>query len=339
MSQPLDAPALFQTYVRRMADSAIAQIRAAGEGLPSEEERDLALNTLSYALSAPDIWPTASHLLTELAPKMEQAGHRREWIEYLEEGITQSQTRGDAKTEAELRLQLGVLHQFLAEFEPARMQLGRSMDLFTDLADEHGRARAINRLARTAWRQGSFAEAEALANQALSLTGDEAEQAYSRLVLGAAALLSRKWTEAVLPLETSLAVWERRGDKRMSAWAHTNLGSVYRRLDDYDRRAAICARRSRSLPKSAIPSIKPGPQSRSATLTSCVRNTRKRWIITCRQNASSASPKTNLIWPTSIWALARLTAIWAAGPRRSKRTRQALTDGTNSTIWQKPPTP
>ncbi|MCO6452688.1 MAG: tetratricopeptide repeat protein [Caldilineales bacterium] len=233
MTQPLDAPALFQTYVQRMAESAIIQIQAAGQGLPGEAERDLALTTLNYALSAPDGWSAASRLLINLAPKMEQAGHRQEWIEYLEAGIDRSQSCGDVATEAELRLQLGVLYQLMSALVSSRNQLTRSAELFAGLNDTLGQVRALNRLARTAVQQGDFDTAERMANRALQLADDEAEHAYGWLVMGTAFLFRREWDEAAAFYEKSLAVWERGGDKRMMAWANTNLGSAYRRLDEF----------------------------------------------------------------------------------------------------------
>ncbi|MCP4164335.1 MAG: tetratricopeptide repeat protein [Chloroflexi bacterium] len=174
-------------------------------------------------------------MLTTLTPIMERAGFRHGWIDYLHEGLHRSQQYDDAATEAELRLQLGVLYQLLAEFKTAREHLQHSATLFGNLEDAYGQARALNRLARVATREGGLDEAEDLANQAMAKTEEKSERAYSYLVLGAVALHQRAWSEAIPFLEKCLTVWEECSDKRMLAWTHTNLGFALRMLNDYDK--------------------------------------------------------------------------------------------------------
>ena len=81
---------VFREYVRRSVRRALADARAAEAGLPAEQ-REQALQTLTFALDATDAWPEARDLLVALAPKLEQAGWREEVVPFLLRGIEVSQ--------------------------------------------------------------------------------------------------------------------------------------------------------------------------------------------------------------------------------------------------------
>ncbi len=85
---------VFREYVRRSVRRALADARAAEAGLPAEQ-REQALQTLTFALDATDAWPEARDLLVALAPKLDQAGWREEVVPYLLRGIEVSESTGD----------------------------------------------------------------------------------------------------------------------------------------------------------------------------------------------------------------------------------------------------
>ncbi|MCB0228882.1 MAG: hypothetical protein KDH90_07100, partial [Anaerolineae bacterium] len=64
LGAPLDAPSLFLSYIVNTARAALEQIEATGAALPADEDRDLALHSLDYALKLPDAWSVTGSLLT-----------------------------------------------------------------------------------------------------------------------------------------------------------------------------------------------------------------------------------------------------------------------------------
>ena len=228
-----DASSLFRTYIIRIAENALERIQAAGVALPSEEDRDLALTILDYAFKLPDAWPQTSALLTALAPKMEQAGFRYEWMTILDEGIRSSQKQGDLATEAELRLQKGILQQLLNDYDGACEQYRLSESRFAALGDQRGRARVWNRMASVMRRRKELADAENYARAALETFAEyDPERGYSLLVLGTIAYDRQCWDRAVSFFEQSLQLLKMSGNERFMAWVHTNLGLTLWRQED-----------------------------------------------------------------------------------------------------------
>ena len=135
-----DYPAIFRGYVVRSTQHILSVIRQAGAILPPED-RDQALHTLSYALKLPEAWPDARALLLIMAPKMEQAGFRDEWIPYLQQGADQSQQIGDTEAGAELHLHLGILYQLRSKYKEARTHLEISAKAFEKLDQPRPQAR------------------------------------------------------------------------------------------------------------------------------------------------------------------------------------------------------
>ncbi|MCB0254674.1 MAG: tetratricopeptide repeat protein [Anaerolineae bacterium] len=220
-----DAPVLFQTYVLNTTQAALARIKATGQALPDEQDRDLALYSLDYALKLPDAWPVTGSLLTTLAPKMEQAGHRRDWIMFLDAGIDASRACGDLAIESELHLQKGILYQLLAEYEQADSQYVLSQAGFTALSDQRGLARVLNRRAFVTRRLGRYREAEEHAAAAMALlAADDPELGYSYQVLGTIAYDRMQWQEAARRFEQSLDLLAGSDDRRRLGWAYSNLG-------------------------------------------------------------------------------------------------------------------
>jgi len=223
-----DFPSLFRQYITNSLEVTLAAIPRDG-ALLSAEIRDRALHVLSFALKQPDFWPCTRDLLLLLAPKLEQAGHREDWLPYLTAGLKQSLALGDVQTEAELGLQVGRLHYLCSQFVEAEAQLNRSLTLFTARGDRHGQARSHNELAWLDFLQHRYTDATRHAEQALALLDTEAlERAMSYRVQGMIAFDQMRWTEAEALHRQALRLFEKQRDQRKIAGSIQNLATALR---------------------------------------------------------------------------------------------------------------
>jgi tetratricopeptide (TPR) repeat protein len=235
-----DYPAIFRGYIVRNTQDVLDRVRQAGTILPPAE-RDQALHTLSYALKLPEAWPDTRALLLTMAPKMEQAGYRDEWMPYLEEGIQQSQTLDDPEAEAELHFQLGRVYRLRAKYGEARAHLEASARGFERLNASLNQARVLNRLAQVARLERRFEEATRLAEDALSLLGEQdTERGYSYLVLGMVAVDKREWAEGVDYFKQSLKLWKRENNQRMMGRCLMSIGSALLPIKRYQEAIDAC---------------------------------------------------------------------------------------------------
>ncbi|MFN8493006.1 MAG: tetratricopeptide repeat protein [Caldilineaceae bacterium] len=226
MSAAEDFPSLFRQYITNSIEVTLVDIPRNG-ALLSADLRDRALHVLSFALKRPDIWPCTRELLLLLAPKLEQAGHRDDWLPYLTAGVKQSLALGDAQTEATLGLQVGRLHYLCSQFAEAEAHVKRSLALFTALGDTHGQACSHNELAWLDFLQHRYTEATRHVEQALALLAPEAqERAMSYRVQGMIAIDQRRWAEAEALHRQALLLFEQQGDKRRIAGSMQNLAST-----------------------------------------------------------------------------------------------------------------
>ena len=236
-SIPASAPdyaALFQDHIGRSIARCMAAATARDK-LPAVRDREQALLTLSYALKAEQAWPAARDLLLALAPNMERAGHRDDWMPYLEEGIAISRRLGDTQAEAELGWHLGVILERRSHYAAARDQFAASAARFAALGDRRGQARALNRMAFVACLQRESEEAKRLAAMTAELLPeDDSERGYCDFVWGTVALDTGDWQAAHDHLSRALACWRASDDRRMIAWGLSNLGIALRRLNNPD---------------------------------------------------------------------------------------------------------
>ncbi|NJN97520.1 MAG: tetratricopeptide repeat protein [Anaerolineales bacterium] len=218
--------AVFERYTANSVQRLLERARLA-EPILSLEDRTQTFHTLHYAFKLPTAWPVTRELLLTVAPHMEQAGHRDEWMFYLEQAIALSQQMGDSQAAAELQLQLGLLYQLRSNYETARRYLEVSAKQFEALDDPLNQARALNQLAQVARYQRRFNEATRLVEIALRLLDEEAvERAFSFFVLGVIAFDKRNWQEAERYFEQALALWTRVNDKRMMGRSLMSLSTV-----------------------------------------------------------------------------------------------------------------
>jgi tetratricopeptide (TPR) repeat protein len=226
-----DYLAVFKRHVVKRTQIILTRVQQDGAVLPAKTLKQ-ALHILEYSLKVPEAWPDTRALLLTMAPKMEQAGYRDEWIPYLRQGIHQSQQLWDEETEAELHIQLGILFQLRGDYEVARSHLKASAEEFAALGNSHGQARALNQLAFVAQRQRQFEEAVDFVQRALQLSAEgDAEQAFSYFVLGMVTLERRDWSEAVEMFQRASSIWEQKNDGRMVGRTLTLLGSALHRMN------------------------------------------------------------------------------------------------------------
>jgi tetratricopeptide (TPR) repeat protein len=228
-----DYLAVFKWHIVKRTHIILARMQQTGAVLPAKTLKQ-ALHILDYSLKLPEAWPDTRTLLLTMAPKMEQAGYRDEWIPYLRQGIHQSQQLQDEETEAELHIQLGILFELRGKYEVARSHLEVSVKGFAALGNSYGQAQAFNRLALVAQRQRQFDEAVDFVQRALQLSAkDDSEQAFSYFVLGMVALERRDWSEAVEMFQRAANIWEQKDDRQMVGRTLTLLGSALRQMKRY----------------------------------------------------------------------------------------------------------
>lgn len=237
-----DYPALFRQQSLWAAHHVLGEIRAHPVARP--ETTTQAFHLLGYLFPQREAWPETRALLLALAPPLEQAGLRHEWLPFLARGIQRSQEEADLSTEAWLRFHLGVLHHHRAEYEAAWQHFVASLTAFEQLPEALGRARSLTRLADTARHQHRPAEATRLAEEALALPAlADAEAGYALYVLGGVALDERAWEQAEQLFRRALERWQGTTEPRMQAWGLANLGASLRALERYDE-ATACYQRA-----------------------------------------------------------------------------------------------
>jgi tetratricopeptide (TPR) repeat protein len=225
---------LFQDYLGAGLQLVLAQVQAA-EPLVPDELRRQAWHLLSYAFESDAAWPLARDLLLALAPKMEQAGFRDEWIAYLEQGLHIAMLRQEQIASAELRLYLGYLCRMLSDYVAAASHFDAAIQVFKSYMLPQKHAAALNHLAHVHLLQHQYPAAESAAHQALALlTVGDPEQATSYSVFGMIHIDHGKWQEAEVYHRRSLEIRQLCGDARKTAWSQQNLAYALRGQGKYD---------------------------------------------------------------------------------------------------------
>lgn len=223
MSQTSTHRTTFHHYIRAGVQASLARVRSAEHVVP-EVDRQQAWHILSFALNVPEVWEVTRVLLLSLAPKMEQAGFREEWIPYLEQGLCCAQNLGDRQVMAQCELQIGLLQRLLSQFTLARCSLQTSLEHFVAIGNSNWQARVLNELAWLEHLQHRYVEATQLVNQALALLDQASpELAMSYRVLGMIAIDQGQWQEAETLHRRALQLFEQQEDQRKIAWSMQNL--------------------------------------------------------------------------------------------------------------------
>lgn len=213
----------------------IIQRRLQTATILSTKDQGQVFHTLTYTLESDEVWGTARDLILVAAPDMEQAGHRNEWMDKVNQGIARSHTLKDLTTKAWLHIYLGELYQYQAEYDNARTQFEASIAHFgkENKVGEH--ARALNSLANVFRSERHFSKARELVNEALEIAGELKEtQLHSSLVRSVIGIDSYDWQKAKYFSERSLALAQEINNQRMEAWSFNNLLGASWGLKEYE---------------------------------------------------------------------------------------------------------
>lgn len=226
-------PAIFRNSLLAMAHDAQHTIETT-KHTPPVETRMQAVHLLDFLLKHTETWPVARELLITLAPKMELAGHRDDWMPYLEKGIDYSRQQQEIVTEGELTAQLGLLYQLRGQLELAYENFANAEMLFQSKGDMQNQARMLNRMGHVACLMQEYELAEKLANNVLAFPAiKKTEYAISYHVLGKLALTQRNWEQAEDYFQSALEIWQADGDRRQIARRRRELGTMYGKQGNY----------------------------------------------------------------------------------------------------------
>ena len=232
LAQSTDFPQLFREYILSSAQQALTQVQSSAEWVTTPDERDEILYALEFALDSSEASSLGFSLLEKLAPQMEQAGYRDDWIPYLQKGIARSRQEQNVAMEAGLSLQLGILQQLLANFDEAHRLFESSLQGFQQIGDQRHQAQVLNRQAQVLRSQQKPSEANQLAQAALDLLEPkDAERALSYATLGGISYDDGNYENALDYYEQALTIRQNEDNPRQIAWNLTNIGATLKRLE------------------------------------------------------------------------------------------------------------
>ena len=241
---------LFTTYMIAGVQVSLDRVRAAAYLVP-EADRQQAWHILSFALNVAAAWPVTRELLLALAPKMEQAGFREEWIPYLAKGLHAAQSVADGQAVAECALQLGLLYRLLSRFDDAYHWTTLSVDHFVTLGDTRNQARTLNELGWLMHLRHQYHEAKSYVEQALKLlSDDDPEKAMSYRVLGVIAIYQMAYSQAEAYHRQALAILSKQPEDHRTAWCLQNLALALRWQNQYEEAFLLYARAATILERS-----------------------------------------------------------------------------------------
>lgn len=224
----IDYPFLFRTYIVRSAQAMRDLLGQPWKRLP-DDLREQALHTLGYALHLDAAWPATAEVLSQLAPLMEKAGYRDEWLPYLARGLAQGLALHDDRASAELHFQLGLLSYVQGLYDDAYQNFAASAARWAALGVLDGQVRALNRLAGTCRMQHRPREAQVFIDQALAqLPPDDPALSHAYLTRGLLAYDDNRFVDAEEDQRRCIALALLAKDPRLAAWGLVNLGVALR---------------------------------------------------------------------------------------------------------------
>ena len=225
---------LFVEFVRRSANHSLVVIRNHPISPPADV-REQARHVLGFALDADSTRSVAYELLLELAPKMEDSGHRDDWLPYLDRGIGHSRDQKEHIITAKLLVYSGMIHQLQGRLSEAQNSFQESINLATAINEPTVQARSLIRLAFVQRLLYKSKQATALAQQALSLLpSDHLEQAAAYSVLGIVAYDQKDWPHSIAHFRKALAIARKQNDPRSLACRLRDLGMFLRQAGDLE---------------------------------------------------------------------------------------------------------
>lgn len=203
---------------------ATRRVHDAESRLP-EAEREDAWHLLSYAFDQNVAWQETRQLVFALAPRMELAGFREDWINYLQTAASRGADHNDLAATAEFEYQTGLLYRMLTDYERAKSWLNSSHERFAVLGDRGGQARVLNELAWIEQLRRNYDAATEHVDHALSLLDEsDPECGMCYRVQGMIAIYQGHWEQAESYHRKALAIFERHNDQRKMAWSIQNIG-------------------------------------------------------------------------------------------------------------------
>ncbi|MEM7132852.1 MAG: tetratricopeptide repeat protein [Chloroflexota bacterium] len=228
---------LFRRTLARAVQKSLDNVKAHQYTVP-EEVREQAWHMLKLLFEGDELWEEASQLLIELAPRMEMAGFREDWLNYLTIGVKRSIEFEDASSEAELKLLVGMLLRLLGNHEEAMRNLQVSYELFGIIDEKIGQAKVRNQMAYLMFHRFNFDIAEQYAHEGLSLAiRYYQEKAESLSILGLIITERTYWQKdnksenlrmAEEYHQEALEIRMNIGDHRKVAWSLQNIGYTLR---------------------------------------------------------------------------------------------------------------
>jgi tetratricopeptide (TPR) repeat protein len=220
-----DYPYLFRQMIGRAVTLALEEAVRPG-WRPDPAQQTQLLFSLANALHLPATWSNVLPLLAVLAPRLEQAGMRAEWLAYLERGIACCDICGDQRTAAVLVLERGILLERLGQLAAAQTCLREAIDRFTALGDRRNLAKAHNRLAFTLRSSHAAVAQVHIEHARANLEPGDEEQLYCHLVLGIIAYDGHAWQEAEDHLQRCADGWRASENARFYGMSLINLSTV-----------------------------------------------------------------------------------------------------------------
>jgi tetratricopeptide (TPR) repeat protein len=225
-NSPDDYPAAFRRLLGRAVTLVMEESAQPGWRFDPESQAQL-LFSLANALRLPAVWPVTLPLLAVLAPRLEQAGLRAEWLTYLDRGIACCDISGDKQTAADLAFARGVLLERLGRLPEAHAGLADAIECYAAIGDVRNKAKAHNRLAYTL-RRAQPIESQRHVDQAIRLLDPhDPELLYCHLVLGTLACDARNWSEAEQHFQLCVDGWRSGHDRRLYGMALINMSTVH----------------------------------------------------------------------------------------------------------------
>lgn len=211
---------------------AIEEVR--GTLILDETTRDYALNVANLGLQHPRAWECTRELLLLLAPIMEQAGAREDWIGFLERGVERATEREDIEALGEYHSQLGLLYRLMADYEATQYHYQASVTAFAGLGDPERHGRSLNRWAYAIVNLSDNVDfTRELVTQAEQLCHTPEERGYSFLVRAEIATRHSNYETMFNEFKNSLECWKHTNNLRLLAWGWANLASSCILLRDY----------------------------------------------------------------------------------------------------------
>ena len=218
---------VFARYLAGALRQSLEQVTAHRYTVP-DDVRVQAWHILRLTLDVDALWEQTSQLLIELAPRMEMAGFRQDWIPFLEAGIGRSEVLEDRLSQASQLYYLGQLYRMMGQYNQASVYLLKSESIYLALGEENGQALVLNERAHMAFEQGKYPTTKILAKRALELFDERhSERAMSHYHLGHLAEEYFELTEARKHYKTALNIRYSHDDKRWIAGGLRNLGIIY----------------------------------------------------------------------------------------------------------------